>query len=135
MYADDTQLYLNFDPRDKNSSIVCINACIKNRKMWLCANRLCINGSKTEALLISKMETVVTSIQNGVMTIPLLLSVTNLGAKIDNRCDIESTHSKCAQTHAFICRVFVKSEGVYQWKVAKYWFFTCHKQTGLCKHR
>ena len=28
MYADDTQLYLDFDPRDKNSSIARINACI-----------------------------------------------------------------------------------------------------------
>ena len=53
MYADDTQLYLDFDPRDKNSSIARINACIKDIKMWLCANRLCINESKTEALLIS----------------------------------------------------------------------------------
>ena len=54
MYADDTQLYLDFDPHDKNSSIDHINACIKDIKMWLCANRLCINESKTEALLISK---------------------------------------------------------------------------------
>ena len=37
MYADDTQLYLDFDPRDKNSSIVRINACIKDIKMWICA--------------------------------------------------------------------------------------------------
>ena len=57
--------------------------------MCLCANRLCINESKTEALLISKKETIATSIQNGNMTIPLLPSVTNLGAKIDNRCDME----------------------------------------------
>ena len=32
MYADDTQLYLDFDPRDKNSSITLINACIKDIK-------------------------------------------------------------------------------------------------------
>ena len=59
--------------------------------MWLCANRLCINESKMEALLISKKETVATctSIQSGNVTIPLLPSVTNLGAKIDNRCDME----------------------------------------------
>ena len=35
---------------------------VKDIKMWLCANRLCINESKTEALLISKKETVATSI-------------------------------------------------------------------------
>ena len=65
-FADHTQLYLDFDPLDKNSSIARINACIKDIKMWLCANRLCINESETEALLISKKETVATSIQNGI---------------------------------------------------------------------
>ena len=85
MYADDTQLYLDFDPLDENISIARINACIEDIKMWLCANRLCINESKTEALLFSKKETVATSIQNGNVTIPLLSSVTNLRAKIDNR--------------------------------------------------
>ena len=88
MYADDTQLYLDFDPRDKNSSIARINDCIRDIKMWLCANRLCINKSKTEALLFSKKETVATSIQNGNVTIPLLPSVTSFEAKIDNRCDM-----------------------------------------------
>ena len=101
MYADDTQLYLDFDPRDKNSSIARINACIKDIKMWLCANRLCINESKTEALLISKKETVATSIQNGNMTIPLLPSVTNLGAKIDNRCDMEKHALKMCTNACF----------------------------------
>ena len=85
MYADDTQLYLDFDPHNKNISIARINACIEDIKMWLCANRLCINESKREPLLISKKETVATSIQNDNVTIPLLPSVTNLRAKIDNR--------------------------------------------------
>ena len=88
MYADDTQLYLDFDPRDKNISIARMNACTEDIKVWLCANRLCVNESKTEALLVSKQENVSTSIQAGVVTIPLLSSVTNLGAKIDNRCDM-----------------------------------------------
>ena len=42
--------------------------------MWLCANRLCLNESEIEALLIFKKETVATSIQNGNVTIPLLPS-------------------------------------------------------------
>ena len=85
LMVTDTQLHLDFDPRDKNISIACINACIEDITMWLCANRLCINESKTEALSISKKETVATSIQNGNVTISMLPSVTNLGAKIDNR--------------------------------------------------
>ena len=62
LMVTDTHLYLDFDPRDKNISIACINACIEDIQMWLCANRLCINESKTEALLISKTETVATAI-------------------------------------------------------------------------
>ena len=86
---------------DKNSIIARINACIKDIKMWLCANRLCINESKTETLLISKKETVATSIQNGNITIPLLPSVTNLGAKIDNRCDMEKHALKMCTNACF----------------------------------
>ena len=60
--------------------------------MWLCANRLYINESETEALLISKKETV---------THPLLPSVTNLGAKIDNRCDMEKHTLKMCTNACF----------------------------------
>ena len=62
MYADDTHLYLDYDPRDKNISIARMNACIEDIKVWLCANRLCVNDSETEALLVSKQENVSTSI-------------------------------------------------------------------------
>ena len=109
MYADDTQLYLYFDPRDTNISIARINACIEDIKMWLCANRLCINESKTEALLISKKETVTTSIQNDNVTIPLLPNLTNLGTKIDNRCDMEKHALKMCTNACFhlqsICKI------------------------------
>ena len=71
-----------------------MNACIEDIKVSLCANRLCVNESKTEALLVSKQENVSTSIQVGVVTIPLLSSVTNLGVKIDNRCDMEKTRNQ-----------------------------------------
>ena len=69
--------------------------------MWLCANRLCINESEMETLLIFKKETVATSIQNGNVTIPLLPSVTNLGAKIDNRCDMEKHALKMCTNACF----------------------------------
>ena len=61
--------------------------------MCLCANRLCIKESKTKALLTSKKETVATSIQNSNETIPLLPSVTNLGAKMTTVGIRKSTHS------------------------------------------
>ena len=49
----------------------------------------------------SKQETVATFIQNGNVTIPLLPSVTNLGAKIDNRCDIEKHALKICTNACF----------------------------------
>ena len=123
MYADNTQLYLDFDPRDKNISIARINACIEVIKVWLCANRLhvCINESKTEALLISKRETVATSIQNGNVTIPLLPSVTNLGAKIDNRCDMEKHVLKMCTNANFYLQSIRKIRRYLTMESFKYW--------------
>ena len=51
MYADDTQLYLDLNPCDKNISIARINVCIVDIQIWPCPKRLCANESK---LLISK---------------------------------------------------------------------------------
>ena len=65
-----------------------------------------------EALnLMSKQENASTSTQAGAVTIPLLSSVTNLGAKIDNRCDMEKHAIKMCtnlQMQTFIYRVSVR---------------------------
>ena len=54
-YADDTQLYLSFRPNDRSSqdhAIASVEACISDVHAWLIHNRLLINDSKTEFLVV-----------------------------------------------------------------------------------
>ena len=67
---------------------------------------------KRKHSLISKKETIAKSIQNGNVTIPLLPSVTNLGAKIDNRCDMEKHAFKMYTNACFHLQSIHKSGGV-----------------------
>ena len=54
-YADDTQLYLSFNPHSDASQTVAINAmecCIEKIREWMIRDKLMINDSKTEFILI-----------------------------------------------------------------------------------
>ena len=46
-YADDTQLYVTFDPADRASAVSKIEACIRDVKSWAVQNKLVLNDSKT----------------------------------------------------------------------------------------
>ncbi|XP_072030749.1 uncharacterized protein [Amphiura filiformis] len=50
VYADDTQLYLCFDPADRAKVIAVIEKCIANVRMWAINNKLALNDSKTEVI-------------------------------------------------------------------------------------
>ena len=55
-YADDTQIYLSFRPCSIHSEINAVSAvemCIDDVRSWFIANRLMINDTKTEFLIIS----------------------------------------------------------------------------------
>ena len=52
MYADDTQLYLDFSPKDKVYAHVIIDECVKEMKAWLSDNFLLLNENKTEAITV-----------------------------------------------------------------------------------
>jgi len=51
LYADDTQLFFNFHPRNFDSSIIHFQTALKHIS-WMSANLLTINSSKTEFLII-----------------------------------------------------------------------------------
>jgi hypothetical protein len=56
LYADDTQLYFSFDPKDANSlneAITVMEQCIARLKGWMKENKLQLNDEKTEVLFIS----------------------------------------------------------------------------------
>ena len=56
LYADDTQLYISFQPGvsvSKETAISCLEACIKDIKIWMTNNLLRLNDDKTELIVIT----------------------------------------------------------------------------------
>jgi len=51
-YANDTQLYLSFDPCDAQSAIARLNSCLVDIRAWMKDNFLKLNDDKTELILI-----------------------------------------------------------------------------------
>ncbi len=53
LYADDTQLFLNFDssvPSSSDAAIIQLESCITEIRAWMLANKLKLNDDKTEFL-------------------------------------------------------------------------------------
>ena len=53
IYADDAQLYITFDLSDPSVAIVKLNLCISDIRTWVIINKLKINDSKTEFLVLT----------------------------------------------------------------------------------
>ncbi|CAH3038420.1 unnamed protein product [Porites lobata] len=54
-YADDTQLYISFNPVDKTSeadAVIAIENCIRDVRAWMRDDKLMLNDDKTEFLII-----------------------------------------------------------------------------------
>ena len=54
MYADDTQLYLDFKDSQENAAMSSIQSCIQDIKTWLTDNFLLLNDKKTEIVKVWK---------------------------------------------------------------------------------
>ena len=52
IYADDTQLYVSFDLSNPNVALDRMNLRISDLRIWMIRNKLMINDSKTEFLII-----------------------------------------------------------------------------------
>lgn len=55
-YADDTQLWLTFDPKDIKNAFSKMEECIKDVEKWMSFHHLKMNCDKTEYLLISSKQ-------------------------------------------------------------------------------
>jgi len=51
-YADDTQLYISFNSSDSATSLATLSSALDSVHAWLTSNRLSVNPSKTEFLII-----------------------------------------------------------------------------------
>ena len=100
-YADDTQLHLSFRPNGRSSqdhAIASVEACISDVRAWLIYNRLLINDSKTEFLVVGSRHQLskiaINSITVGDSTIQPLDSVGNLGSWFDSNMSMSIHISK-----------------------------------------
>ena len=57
-YADDTQIYISFSNTDTDQALRKLTGALDNIFSWFCANRLAVNPSKTEYLLIGTSDSV-----------------------------------------------------------------------------
>jgi hypothetical protein len=93
IYADDIQLFVNFDPSDLNSmhsALTRLSNCIREIKLWMTNNMLKLNESKTEFFLAisahnkTKLPADI-RLQIGADTIQLSETVRNLGVLFDSQ--------------------------------------------------
>ena len=55
IYADDTKLYISFKCKDRLESLTKLNMCISDIRVWKIKNKLKINYSKTEFIILSDL--------------------------------------------------------------------------------
>ena len=53
VYADDTQLYMVFNPDESSTVIAQLEHCIQDVRNWMAVNKLKLNSTKTEILHIT----------------------------------------------------------------------------------
>lgn len=97
-YADDTQLYTRLSikyPELALQSVSQMNACLSDVRDWMLANKLKINDSKTECIMIAskssmaKLSDLNITITVGSETIIPVRSVKNLGATLDHEVSMD----------------------------------------------
>jgi hypothetical protein len=57
-YADDTQIYLTFDPKEESPSFTKMQSCINLVRRWMYSNHLKMNDGKTEAMIFGSCSTI-----------------------------------------------------------------------------
>ena len=103
-YADDHQLYLAFLPNcvsSQQTALRCMETCLSDVRQWMLANKLKMNDSKTEFIIIGSRQQLdkiqFDSIKVGDSYVKAVDSVRDLGAFLDNTLSMEShIDSKCS---------------------------------------
>ena len=87
IYADDTQLYITFNPNEQPSIASAIERCIVDIKCWMSTNMLMLNDSKTEIIHLHSRHiphSPLPSLHIGESNVEPVPSARNLGVLIDN---------------------------------------------------
>ncbi len=101
-YADDTQLYISFSPALSRTPLALLSSTLDLVHTWFTNNRLCLNPSKTEYILIgspyqrSKMSSTAISISGN--SLKPVASARNLGIIFDSDLSLRKYISSICQT-------------------------------------
>ena len=107
LYADDTQLYISYDVSDPESSqhnarmaMSRLETCIHDIKKWMLNNKLKLNDSKTEVIIITppRLEPCVSQVQIGNCFIAKSTHVRNLGLYLDEHLSMDHHLQKICNT-------------------------------------
>ena len=105
-YADDHQLYTDFSANQVSlkEAVTRMESCLQDVKSWMILNKLKMNDSKTECILIGSYQQLakinLTSISVGEHKITVLEDIRNLGAYFDKNLSMK-THVDTKCTAAF----------------------------------
>jgi len=107
MYADDTQLYVDFDPHkhgEKENALDKLTSCISDILLWMCNNKLKINADKTEFFIaaskrnLSQLQDISLTVGNS--TIQPTSTIRNLGVVFDSEMSMSpQVTSICRSTN------------------------------------
>ena len=99
-FADVTQLNTCYYSCNIHSATESIQYCTNDIQSWLFQNKLQLNESKTEALLVatsSSDKDLLTSIQTGSSVVPLVKSLRTFGFILDSRLSMKEHINKVCQ--------------------------------------
>ena len=112
LYADDTQLYISFTPSNSTSSLEILSNTFSDILSWMNSNKLLLNPSKTEFLLIgtkqqrlkfSQLTTL--SLSNDIIQLALLLVI--LASSLILTCHSQIKLTPCLSLVIFISETSV----------------------------
>ena len=110
LYADDTQLYISFSSSDSTQSLSRLSSTLDLVHSWFCANRLAVNPSKTEYLLIginqqrSKIINSSAYFQNLSLTPTDSVRILGVGLLFDSNLDFKKQISSICRSAFFQIR-------------------------------
>ena len=107
-YADDTQLYISFSSTDSDQSLRHLSSVLDQVYSWFCSNRLSVNPSKTEYLLIGTVQQRAKICNSSVHFQNLVLTPThtarNLGVIFDANLDFKTHISSICRSSFYQIR-------------------------------
>mgnify|MGYP000135068650 CR=1 FL=1 len=125
-YVDDTEIYLPFNPSDALLSKSLIDEYIQDVPPWMVANKLKLNGDKTEFLVLTahqSPEPPLDSIKIGADIIKASRSAKNIGVWLDSVLSMDVQINNICKTNFFNLR-----------NIAKIRKFLTHRQCEIFIH-